>query len=90
MNNIPAQEIKRRGISAVDKGLLHGPVHVIKNNRPQYVVMSEERYEELIALEEATVLARIHDSMEDVRANRIKRYTDADTLMQALTTPEPE
>jgi transcriptional antiterminator len=34
MNTIPAQEIKRCGISAVDELLKNGPVHIIKNNRP--------------------------------------------------------
>ena len=48
MNSIPAQEIKRRGISAVDEALRLGPVHVVKNNRPQYVVLTEERYQELL------------------------------------------
>ncbi len=90
MNNIPAQEIKRRGISAVDNALLHGPVHVIKNNRPQYVVLSEERYEELVALEEAASLAHIKHSLEDIRADRINRYSDVDTLMQGLTDPVQE
>lgn len=30
MNSIPAQEIKRRGISAVDEALRQGPVHIIR------------------------------------------------------------
>lgn len=47
MNTIPAQEIKRRGISALDEMLKEGPVHVIKNNRPRYVVMTEEDYARL-------------------------------------------
>jgi hypothetical protein len=34
MNSIPAQEIRRRGISAVDEALRQGPVHIIKNIRP--------------------------------------------------------
>ena len=42
MKSITEQEIKRRGISAVDEELKNGPVHVIKNNEPQYVVMDEE------------------------------------------------
>ena len=49
LNAIPAHEIKRHGISAVDAALKNGPVHVIKNNRPQYVVMSEEDYARLVA-----------------------------------------
>ena len=48
MNTIPALEIKKRGISAVDDLLKDGPVHVIKNNRPLYVVMSQEDYARLI------------------------------------------
>jgi hypothetical protein len=47
MNSIPAQEIKRRGISAVDELLRDGPVQVVKQNRVRYVVMSVEAYERL-------------------------------------------
>lgn len=47
MNTIPAQEIKRRGISAVDQALKKGPVHVIKNNQPMYVILTEEEYKRL-------------------------------------------
>jgi hypothetical protein len=41
MNAIPAQEIKRRGIAAVDELIEKGDLHVIRNNQPQYVVLSE-------------------------------------------------
>ncbi|MDI1231238.1 MAG: hypothetical protein PSV18_07915 [Methylobacter sp.] len=34
MNTIPAQEIKRRGIAAVDDLLAKGDIHVIRNNQP--------------------------------------------------------
>ncbi len=44
-NVISAQEIKRRGISAVDRALEQGPVHVIQRNRPRYVILSEESYQ---------------------------------------------
>jgi hypothetical protein len=43
MNSIPAQELKRRGIAAVDDIIDKDDGHVIRNNRPQYVVISEER-----------------------------------------------
>lgn len=46
-NVISAQEIKRRGISAVDEALKNGPVHVIQRNRPRYVILSEEAYQHL-------------------------------------------
>lgn len=48
MNTISAEEIERRGISALDELLKEGPVHVIKNNRPTYVVMSQKDYARLI------------------------------------------
>ena len=44
MNTIPAQELKRRGLAAIDEVIAKGDVHVIRNNQPQYVVLSEERY----------------------------------------------
>lgn len=47
-NLISAQEIKRRGISVVDEALERGPVHVIRRNRPRYVILSEEAYRELV------------------------------------------
>lgn len=47
-NTISAQELKRRGIGAVDKALQVGPVHVIRRNRPQYVILSEADYQRLI------------------------------------------
>lgn len=47
MNTVPASEIKRRGVAALDEALKSGPVHIIKNNRPRYVVLSEEAYQAL-------------------------------------------
>ena len=41
MNIIAAQEIKRRGMAAVDSLITNGPVQVLKSNRPRYVVMSK-------------------------------------------------
>lgn len=47
MNSIPAQEIKRRGVSALYDLLKQGPVHIIRNNRPTYVVLSQEQFAQL-------------------------------------------
>ena len=69
MNIVPAQEIKRRGIAAVDEALAQGPVHIIKNNRPQYVVLTEESYRELLEAQEEAAQARIKTSLEDARAH---------------------
>jgi len=84
MNTIAAQDIKRRGISAVDEYLKNGPVHVIKNNRPQYVVLTEERYRELVEAEGEAHLIRIRESLADVKAGRTRKFRNVDELMKAL------
>ena len=82
MNTLAAQEIKRKGISAVDEALKEGPVHVIKNNQPQYVVLSEERYRELMEAENEAYYARVRMSLEDLKAGRVKRGTAKDLIKE--------
>ena len=89
MNTVPAQDIKRRGISAVDEALAQGPVHVIKNNRPQYVVMTEESYQELLEAQQEAALARIKASLEDARAGRVTRHESVEALMRHLDDQSP-
>lgn len=84
MNTIPAQELKRRGIAAVDGLIEQGDVHVIRNNRPEYVVLTEERYKELVADAEEAYVARVKASLEDVKAGRVRRFASVDELLQAL------
>ena len=52
MNTLPAQEIKRRGVKAIELALRNGPVHIIKNNTPTCVVLSESEY---VHLTQATI-----------------------------------
>jgi PHD/YefM family antitoxin component YafN of YafNO toxin-antitoxin module len=44
MHTLSALEVKRRGVAALEEALEQGPVHIIKNNRPACVVISEEDY----------------------------------------------
>jgi PHD/YefM family antitoxin component YafN of YafNO toxin-antitoxin module len=88
MNAIPAQEIKRRGRAAVDELIAKGDVHIIRNNQPQYVVLSEERYQELIAEANEAYLARVKASLKDVKEGRVQKFTTADDLLKALDTDE--
>jgi PHD/YefM family antitoxin component YafN of YafNO toxin-antitoxin module len=82
VSTIPVQEIKRRGISAFDDALADGPIHLVKSNRAEYVVMSEKDYQELMrSLEEARLAA----SEADVRKGRVRRG-DAKKLMKVLRT----
>ena len=79
MNMIAAQEIKRRGMAAVDELLVKGPVRVVKNNRPRYVVISEEDYDTLMTdLAEARLVA----SEADLKAGRIRRGSAADLMKE--------
>ncbi|RQW86152.1 MAG: prevent-host-death protein [Geobacter sp.] len=90
MNSIPAQELKRRGIAAVDDLIAKGDVHVIRNNEPQYVVLSEARYQELVAEANEAYLARVRASLEDVKSGRVKHFKTAEDLLNALETGESE
>ena len=90
MNSIPAQEIKRRGISALDEALRQGPVHVIKNNRPQYVVLTEERFQELLGAQQSAMRDSLRTSLEDLKADRTNRYDDVDSLMRSLDRDDRE
>jgi PHD/YefM family antitoxin component YafN of YafNO toxin-antitoxin module len=88
MNTIPAQEIKRRGIAAVDDLIEKGDVHIIRNNQPQYVVLSEARYRELIEAQDEAYSARIRASLQDLKAGRVSRFASAEELLQALDTED--
>ncbi|OGU14627.1 MAG: prevent-host-death protein [Geobacteraceae bacterium GWC2_53_11] len=88
MNVVPAQEIKRRGIAAVDDIIANGDVHIIRNNQPQYVVLSEQRYQELVADANEAYLARVRASLEDVKAGKVKKFTSADDLLKALDSED--
>lgn len=84
MNSLPAQEIKRRGIAALDDVIAKGDVHIIRNNQPQYVVLSEARYQELVAEANEAYMARVKTALEDVKAGRVTTFATADDLLKAL------
>ncbi len=84
MVTLAAQDVKRRGIGAVDELLAKEPVHIVKNNRPMYVVLREEDYQ---AMMEDLTLARVEASEDDVRAGRIRKGNTAD-LMRELDRSE--
>ncbi|MGE4345217.1 MAG: prevent-host-death protein [Geoalkalibacter sp.] len=88
MNTVPAQEVKRRGFAAVDELLEKGDVHVIRNNKPQYVVLTEERYQELVAEAQEAYLSRVRASLEDVKDGRVRKFANTDDLLQALDAEE--
>jgi PHD/YefM family antitoxin component YafN of YafNO toxin-antitoxin module len=82
VNTIPAQEIKRRGIAVVDDIIANGDVHVIRNNKPQYVVLSEARYQALLEAQDEAYMARVQASLADIKAGRVRRGTAAELLKE--------
>lgn len=81
MVTMPVQEVKRRGMSALDASLSTGPVYVISHNSPRYVVMFADAFKEM---EDALAEARVAASESDLRAGRFSEGT-ADDLMAELT-----
>lgn len=75
MRTIPGREIKRRGISAVDEALKEGPVHIIKNDRPCYVILSQQQYEELLEAREEAYLVRVKAALADVESGQVRPST---------------
>ena len=79
MNMIAAQEIKRRGMAAVDHLLDQGPVRIVKNNRPRYVVMSETEFEAMMS---DLAEARLAASEADLKAGHIRKGTAAKLMAE--------
>ena len=80
MRTLPAREIKRRGIGAVDEAIVDGPVHVIRNDELAYVVMSEAQYRELLEERREAYVARVRVALDDVAAGRVQRATAQDLI----------
>jgi PHD/YefM family antitoxin component YafN of YafNO toxin-antitoxin module len=58
MNALPAAEVKRRGMAAIEEALEKGPVHILKRNRPAAVVLTEREFQELVASASASAAGR--------------------------------
>lgn len=64
MRTLSALEVKRRGVVAIEEALKDGPVHIIKNNRPACVVLSEEDYA-LIVRQQKLETASLWDLLDN-------------------------
>lgn len=91
MRTISAQEIKRRGIGAVDDLLADGPVHVITRNEPRYVVMDECRYRELVEAYHEAYVARVLAAEAAIERGEGKRFETVAALLADMDTlPDDE
>ena len=58
-------------------------MHIIRNNRPEYVVLTEARYQEMLAEVNEAYLARAKESLKDYKDGRVK-HGSADELIKEL------
>ena len=84
LNTIQAKEIKRRGISAVDEQLENGPVHVIKNNQPKYVILDEDNYQKLVTEQDQSYETFLLKSLKEVKAGKVRTYKSVEEVMDAI------
>lgn len=80
---IPASEIRRRGLSVIDKALKRGPVHVLKDNEPTYVILAEAQYQELTKRYRRSYVNRIRQSLKDLKEDHTRKTT-AQSLIDEL------
>jgi PHD/YefM family antitoxin component YafN of YafNO toxin-antitoxin module len=82
LNTLTAADLKRRGMVAIEDGLRHGPLHLVKRNKPAAVVLTEAEYQRLSAGESTKPLAGMTAMQwllaSKPTAKRSKRQIDAD------------
>ena len=84
MNTIAATEIKRHGISAVNDMVELGPVHVIKKNNPEYVIMLETQYNNILRELDEAYTDRIHLSLQEIKKGKTRQFNNVKTLMKEI------
>jgi hypothetical protein len=59
-------------------------VHLVRDDEPRYVVLSEEDYAELLEGYAEAQLAPIRASLEEAAAGRVQRFETTAELMAAI------
>ena len=80
-NTLLAAELKRRGMAAIEEGLKHGPIRIIKRNKSAAVVLSEAEYKRLVAARDGTTEGQTAMQWllkQPSTAKRSKRQIDRD------------
>ena len=83
-HTIPAEEIAKRGLAAVDSLLADGPVRVTVERGPGYVIMSQALFDEWLDDRHEAYLARVRLALADLEAGRVERYESAEAMMEAI------
>ena len=83
-NRVPVREIEEHGLGVVDELLRHGPVHVVVEDYPGYVIMSEALFDEWLDDRHEAYVARVKAALAEVEAGNVQRYNSAEALMEAI------
>ena len=78
---MPAQEIKRRGMSALNEGLKDGPVYVVSGNKPKYVVMFADDFRRM---RHEAFVRQCHEAMAEYRAGLGKKVSVAELMSDIM------
>ncbi len=81
LNIVAAQDVKRRGMIALEEKMADGPVYVVKHNRPVCVVLSEAEYRELAEL---AATARLAESLADLREGRVREASPQEIMNEVI------
>ena len=84
---MPAQEIKRRGMSVLNADLANGPVYVISNNTPKYVVMLAEDFKRM---RHEAFVRQCREAMAEYRAGNYKSGTVEDLMADIMDGMDDE
>jgi len=84
---IPAQEIKRRGMSVMNEKLASGPVWVISNNTPKYVVLFADDFRRM---RHEAFVAETLQSKAEYRAGLGKRTTAKELMAKVMNSLDDE
>src|SRR5436309_490259 len=84
---VPSREVKRRGIRAFDDKLESGPIFIVSNDEPKYVLMTEQFYQELLEEADEASMNRVRQSIGDAAAGRT-RSTSVEELIKSFDREE--
>ena len=84
---IPAQEIKRRGMSVLNEKLASGPVWVISNNTPKYVVLFADDFRRM---RHEAFVAETLQSKADYEAGNYKVGTAKELMADIMSSLDDE
>jgi PHD/YefM family antitoxin component YafN of YafNO toxin-antitoxin module len=64
MSTLRANDLRRRGLAAIEQALEKGPVRILKRNRPLAIVLTEQEFQRLVDSESQAAAGRAERKAE--------------------------